>query len=167
MNITIRRAELSDAQAIKEILSGPKAIAGTMQLPFPSVESWRKKIEETPEGVYHLVACVDDEVVGHLGLRTRPDSPRRRHVGFIGMAVRDDWQGKGIGSALMEAMLDLADNWLNLIRLELSVFVDNEPALRLYKKFGFVIEGTRVGYSYYRDGEYVDTHIMARLRQPT
>ena len=166
MNITIRRAEPSDAEAIKEILSGPKAIAGTLQLPFPSVESWRKKIEETPEGVYHLVACVEDEVVGHLGLGTRPDSPRRRHVGIIGMAVRDDWQGKGIGAALMEAAIDMADNWLNLLRLELDVFVDNEPALRLYKKFGFVIEGTRVRYAYYRDGQYVDTHLMARLRQP-
>jgi putative acetyltransferase len=166
MNITIRRAEPGDAEAIKEILSGPKAIAGTMQLPFPSVESWRKKIEETPEGVYHLVASVDDEVVGHLGLGTRPDSPRRRHVGSIGMAVRDDWQGKGIGTALLEAAIDMADNWLNLLRLELDVFVDNEPALRLYKNFGFVIEGTRVGYAYYRDGRYVDTHLMARLRQP-
>ena len=165
MNITIRRAEPSDAEAIKEILSGPKAIAGTLQLPFPSVESWRKRIDETPEGVYHLVASVDSEVVGHLGLGTRPDKARLRHLGHIGMAVRDDWQGKGIGSALMEAAIDMAENWLNLTRLELDVFVDNEPALRLYKKFGFVIEGTRVAFAF-RDGQYVDTHLMARLRQP-
>jgi putative acetyltransferase len=41
------------------------------------------------------------------------------------MAVRDDWQGKGVGTALMEAALDLADNWLNLTRIELRVYVDN------------------------------------------
>jgi len=78
--------------------------------------------------------------------------------------VRDDWQGKGAGTALMQAAVDLADKWLNLARLELDVYTDNEPAIRLYKKFGFVIEGTLVNYAY-RDGQYVDTYTMARLRK--
>jgi L-phenylalanine/L-methionine N-acetyltransferase len=52
-----------------------------------------------------------------------------RHVGSIGMAVRDDWQGKGVGTALMEAALDLADNWLNLTRIELRVYVDNAAGI--------------------------------------
>jgi len=84
----------------------------------------------------------DNEVVGQPGLYTFPNHPCRRHVGQIGMAVRDDWQGKGVGSALMDAAIDLAENWLNLTRLELDVFTDNEPAIHLYKKFGFSIEGT-------------------------
>jgi GNAT superfamily N-acetyltransferase len=71
------------------------------------------------------VACVEGEVVGSLGLETSPTRWRTRHVGSIGMAVRDDWQGRGIGTALMEAALDLADNWLNLTRIELRVYVDN------------------------------------------
>lgn len=79
------------------------------------------------------------------------------------MAVRDDWQGKGIGSALMQAAVELADRWLNLSRLELIVYTDNEPAVRLYKKFGFGIEGTLVQYAY-RDGCYVDAFAMARMR---
>ncbi len=83
-------------------------------------------------------------MVGQLGLHTLPNNPRRRHVGQIGMAVRDDWPGKGVGSALMQAADDLADKWLNLIRLELEVYTDNEPAVRLYKKFGFAVEGTLV-----------------------
>jgi L-phenylalanine/L-methionine N-acetyltransferase len=78
-------------------------------------------------------------------------------------AVRDDWQGQGVGQALMQAAIDLADNWLNLSRLELEVYTDNEPALRLYTKWGFTIEGTLVQYAY-RDGRYVDTYQMARLR---
>ena len=80
------------------------------------------------------------------------------------MSVRDDWQGKGAGTALMQAAIDLADKWLNLSRLELEVYTDNEPAIRLYKKFGFVIEGTLIRYAY-RDGQYVDTYAMARLRE--
>jgi putative acetyltransferase len=125
---------------------------------------WRKRLAEPPEGLFNLVACVEDnEVVGHLGLHTFPDRPRRRHAGQIGMAVRDDWQGKGVGTALMQAAIDLAENWLNLNRLELEVYIDNEPAIRLYKRFGVTIEGTLARFAY-RDGQYVDTYTMARLR---
>lgn len=132
-------------------------------MPFPSVESWRKRLAEPPEGIVSLVACVENEIVGQLGLHTFPNSPRRRHAGQIGIAVCDDWQGKGIGTALMQAAVDLADKWLNLVRLELDVYSDNEPAIKLYKKFGFVIEGTMSRYSF-RDGQYVDTYMMARLK---
>jgi putative acetyltransferase len=85
----------------------------------------RKRFSKAPEGLYHLVACVQGKVVGHLGLETFPTFWRRRHVGLIGMAVRDDLQGRGIGTALMEAALDFADNWLNLTRVELTVYTDN------------------------------------------
>jgi len=110
-----------------------------------------------------LVAVVGDQVVGMLGLHTFPDRPRRQHVGAIGMAVRDEWQGKGIGTALMSAALDLADKWLNLTRLELEVYTDNEAAIRLYERFGFEREG-RLRQHAFRDGHYVDSYMMARLR---
>ncbi len=162
--ITIRRTEPSDYEAVQLIFAGPQVVWGTLQLPFPSAELWRKRLSEPPEGLYSLSACVDEnEVVGQLGLHTFPNQPRRRHAGQIGMAVRDDWQGKGVGTALMQAAIDLADNWINLTRLELEVYTDNEPAIRLYKKFGFTIEGTLLGFAY-RDGQYVDTYMMARLR---
>lgn len=163
-NFTIRRAEPDDYKSMHQVWAGPKAIWGTLQLPFPSAELWRKRLAEPPEGTFNLVACAENEIVGQLGLYTFPNHPRRRHAGQIGMAVRDDWQGKGAGTALMQAAVNLADKWLNLIRLELDVYTDNEPAIRLYKKFGFVIEGTLVKYAY-RDGQYVDTYTMARLRK--
>lgn len=165
MNLTIRRAEPGDYEAIHKIFTYPKVIWGTLQVPYPSVEQWRKKVAEPPEGFYSLVAVVDGEVVGQIGLHTFPTSPRRRHAAEIGMMVRDDWQGKGIGTALMQAVVDLADKWLNLYRLELDVYTDNEPAIKLYKKFGFQIEGTRVAKAF-RDGKFVDTYAMARLRLP-
>jgi putative acetyltransferase len=165
VNYAIRRAEPGDYEAICHIYSHPKVIWGTLQLPFPSVDAWRKRLAEPQEGYFSLLACVEKEVVGQLGLQTFPNRPRRRHVGQLGMAIRDDWHGKGAGSALMQAAIDLAERWLNLSRLELEVYTDNEPAIRLYKKFGFVIEGTLTLYAY-RDGQYVDTYAMARLRPP-
>ena len=162
-HITIRRATPDDAPALVRIFSGPRAIAGTMQLPYTSEEARRKRIAEAPEGMYPLVAVVEGEVVAHLTLHTYPNSPRRRHSGNLGMSVHDDWQGRGIGTALMAACVDLANNWLNLTRLGLEVYTDNEPAFRLYTKFGFEIEGTlrRIAY---RDGRFVDAYAMSRLR---
>lgn len=161
--ITIRRAEPGDYEAYQRIMSQPRVIWGTLQVPYPSVEMWRKRLAEPREGFYLLLACVEGEVVGGLGLETYPTRPRRRHVASLGMMVHDDWQGKGVGTALMRAAVDYADKWLNLSRLELEVFVDNEPALRLYKKFGFQIEGRLVHHAF-RDGEYVDSYFMGRLR---
>ena len=164
MPITIRRTEPDDYTAVYKIFSGPKATWGTLQTPYPSADMWRRRLAEPPEGLYSLVACVDEEVVGQSGLHTFPSRPRRRHVGEIGMAVHDDWQGRGVGTAMMQALVDLADNWVNLSRLELEVYTDNEPAIKLYQKFGFTIEGTGIHFGF-RDGEYVDVYFMARLRE--
>jgi len=161
--LLIRRAEPDDYSAIHEIYSCPKAFAGTLQLPYPSLEQWRQRLAEPSDGTYFLVAVVDDRVVGMLGLHSFPNKPRRRHAATIGMGVHDDWQGKGIGTALMRACVEMADKWLNLTRLELEVYTDNEAAIRLYERFGFEREGTLRQYAF-RDGQYVDSYLMARLR---
>jgi putative acetyltransferase len=67
-----------------------------------------------------------------------------------------------VGTALVKAAVDLADNWLHLLRLELTVWADNAVARRLYERHGFVLEGTHRAYAF-RHGRYVDAHAMARL----
>lgn len=161
--LQIRRAEPDDCSAIYEIFSSPKVFAGTLQVPYPSREQWRQRLAEIGDGIYKLVAVVGERVVGMFDVITFPNRPRRRHVGAIGMCVHDEWQGKGIGKALMQAGLELADNWLNLTRLELEVYTDNEAAIRLYERFGFEHEGTLRQHAF-RDGRYVDSYMMARLR---
>lgn len=63
----------------------------------------------------------------------------------------------------MAAALDVADNWWQVTRIHLEVYTDNDPAVALYRKFGFEIEGT-LRQDAFRNGELVDTHVMARLR---
>src|SRR5258708_5196538 len=128
--ILIRRAELADADALVRIYSSPRVVWGTLQIPYASAQLWRKRLEFNDEHFLY-VAVVDNEVVGQIGVHTNPLRPRRKHVASLGMGVRDDWQGKGIGTALMQAAVDVADKWLNLSRLELEVFTDNTPAIRL------------------------------------
>jgi putative acetyltransferase len=109
-----------------------------------------------------LVACADDVAVGNIAIWTM-DSPRRRHAAEVAMAVHDQWQGKGLGFQLMTEALNLADNWMDILRIELSVFTDNDAGVRLYKKCGFEIEGTLKNYAF-REGRYVDVFAMARYR---
>ena len=88
---------------------------------------------------------------------------RRSHCGSVGIAVAKGWHGQGIGSRLLGALLDVADNWMNLRRVELMVYTDNEPAIALYRKHGFEVEGELRDYAV-RDGRHVNAYAMARLR---
>jgi len=161
--LIIRRAEAEDCDAVAEMFKSLKVSAGTLQVPYPSREYWRRRITENPESAHNLVAVIDERVVGMVNIYTFPHRPRRKHAGAIGICVHEEWQGKGVGAALMRAIIDLADNWLNLTRLELEVYADNEAAIRLYERFGFELEGTMRQHAF-RDGQYVDSKMMARLR---
>ena len=86
-----------------------------------------------------------------------------RHGATLGILVHTDYQDQGVGTALMKTLLDLADNWLMLVRVELEVFADNERAIHLYEKFGFEKEGL-MRMSAVRGGTYMDEYKMARLR---
>ena len=162
MALTVRATEPGDYGALHEIFSQPAVVRGTLQLPYPSLDTWRKRLEAPAPDFYSLVACADEEVVGNVGLNILA-RPRRRHAGTLGIVVREGWHGQGVGTALMTAALELADGWLQLRRVELTVFTDNAPAIKLYKKFGFALEGTHKEYAF-RDGAFVDACAMARLR---
>jgi len=128
-----------------------------------SAEAVKQKIENPPEGLVRLVAEIDGRVIGAASLQPS-GSPRRRHAAGLGMMVYPDYWNQGVGTALLQAVVDLADNWLNISRLEMTVFIDNAAAIHLYEKAGFRIEGTHRAFAF-RDGEYVDTHFMARVRE--
>ncbi len=160
--IKVRHSEPADAKAVKAIYTCKNAYTGTLQLPYPSDGIWEKRVGNTPDNVYSLVAELDGKIVGNLGMVVEPNA-RRRHVAGFGMGVHDDYQGQGVGTALVQAALELADDWLNLKRLELTVFCDNRAAIALYEKHGFVIEGEAKDYAF-RAGEYVSVYFMARIR---
>lgn len=161
-NLKIRRAEADDCDAIYEMFTAPSVYSGTLQLPYPSREYWRRRLSENTDTVYNLVAILEGRIIGLAHLATFP-RPRRKHAGTIGISVHEEWQGKGVGKELMRAIVNLADNWLNLTRLELEVYADNEPAIRLYERFGFEVEG-RLRQHALRDGQFIDSIVMGRIR---
>lgn len=160
----IRAVEPEDFRALKDLYEQPRAHFGTLQMPYPTYDRWRQRLANPKEGFYSLAACIDDIPIGNISLSISA-SARLRHSAHVGMAVHDDYAGRGIGELLMRSILDIADNWLNLMRVELTVYADNERAKRLYERNGFEVEGRLRRYAF-RDGEYVDVIAMARLRRP-
>jgi putative acetyltransferase len=162
--ITIRRATPADAAAYARIMGDPEVFPSLMQLPWASEGVWRTRLDENAPAAQsdlRIVAEVDGQVAGSGGLH--PAQPiRRRHCAMLGISVASPWQGQGVGRALMQAMCSYADDWGQILRIELTVFADNQRAIALYESCGFRIEGTHRGFAL-RHGQYADVHSMARL----
>jgi len=164
VGIEFRRAELRDAEAIAQFMADPAVFAGLLQLPYPGVEAWRKRLDSraNEQGDVFLLALADGAVVGHAGLHSLAGTPRRKHVAGLGIAVAAAWQRKGVGDEMMRRLLDWSDNWAGYLKIELSVYVDNARAIALYRRHGFVDEGVSRAHAL-RDGVFVDSLLMARL----
>ncbi|KJV28029.1 hypothetical protein VI06_13285 [Aquitalea magnusonii] len=159
----IRKPGPADAAALRALMSDPLCYGNTLQLPYPSMQLWQQRLTAS-DPLHHalLLETAEGQVIAH-GSLWRECAPRLAHGASLGMAVQREWQGQGVGSALLQAMLDLADNWLGLHRVELTVFTDNAAALGLYRKYGFVQEACLRAYAL-RNGRYEDVLKMARLR---
>jgi RimJ/RimL family protein N-acetyltransferase len=108
-----------------------------------------------------LLAMCGGELVGQLNIKGGTHRALR-HGATLGLAVKIGWRGRGVGSALMRRAMEWAQAGGVLNRIELSVYVRNQPAIHLYEKFAFKVEGLRQKVIY-QDGEYLDDLIMARL----
>ncbi len=161
--ITVRPPEPGDVNDLYEIITHPAVVGNLAQLPGSELGETQEWIKKPGPGQHRLVAELNGKVVGS-GSITQAQRPRLAHSGQVGLMVHPDHWRQGVGSVLMAAYLNLADNWLNLRRVELGVYTDNEAAIRLYEKFGFVIEGKRRAVAF-GNGRFQDDYVMARLRQ--
>ncbi len=160
--ITIRAQEPEDAAAINRILMQPGVLPTTLQTPYTSLAVRREQVAAQQPGLHRLVAVIDGEVVGSASIQVY-QRPRRSHAGDIGLAVDERFQGRGIGTRLLAELLGLADDWLGVRRVELTVAAGNTHAIRLYERYGFRIEGRLREYAL-TDGVYADVLVMGRLR---
>lgn len=113
------------------------------------------------------VADDGGRVVGWCDIFVAPENPQRPgfgHLGALGMGLDSGFRGRGLGEALLGAALEHAGR-IGLERVELQVYATNEPAIALYRKFGFETEGVK-RRARKLDGRYDDIIQMARLRPP-
>lgn len=160
--IVIRAARPADCEGIAALGDNPGYRWGTLRLPYRTPEAIRKWIESIdPANNISLVVEHSGRIIGNGGFERHQG--RRSHVASLGMGLHDDFHGRGIGSRLMRELIGIADDWLNLRRIELTVYVDNVPAIALYKRNGFEIEGTHRDFAF-RSGAFADAYAMARIK---
>ena len=176
MTLTIRRTSSKDAAAMAQLMSDPAVFGGLLQMPYPSEDGWRARLAEAPPAGKPELSLVTEREgamareresaiigsVGSVGLDSVGVALRRRHAMGLGILVARAAQGQGVGTALMQAACDYADNWLGTLRIELLVYADNAVAQHLYARFGFELEGRFRGYAL-RNGVFVDALAMARF----
>jgi putative acetyltransferase len=160
----VRGFEPEDIDAWARIAASPSAVDGSLRLPFTSRESFVRGYEELSEATRLLVAESERGDVLGIGSLTLDEHARRRHAGRVGLLVAEEHAGKGIGSALLDALIALGEGFCHLARLELEVWVDNRRAIALYRSRRFLVEGVLRAHSL-KGGKLVDAFAMARLRE--
>jgi putative acetyltransferase len=160
--LTIRSREPEDAAGISALMGQPGTFEGTLQMPDMPVASRLEYLQKVDPDGCHLVAVAEGRIVGAAGLHTNGRSPRRAHARSLGIGIAGEWQGRGVGRRLVGRLLDWADNWAGILRVELTVHADNERAIALYRRMGFEEEGRHRAYAL-KNGRYVDALFMARL----
>lgn len=165
MEYEIRPVCEADAEGVNILRRTPGAFENTLGLPSERVSQEQDFIECLGPNDHQLVATTPEgKIIGCAGISIF-GNPRLRHSASLGIMVLPECQGQGVGRALMTALMDLADNWLMLVRVELGVYPDNLRALRLYESFGFEREGVK-RKAVIRNGAYIDEIVMGRVREP-
>jgi L-phenylalanine/L-methionine N-acetyltransferase len=162
---TVRRAEPGDAEQLtrlaEEVSSEPEAWLISADGEWRSAGDERrylKAVRRYAHAAVFVAERADGELVGRLSV-ARDAHPASSHVADIGLMVAKDSRRQGVGWAMLEAAVEWART-AGIRKLELHVFPWNEPAIRLYEKFGFEREGFRKAH-YRRAGEDVDAILMA------
>lgn len=167
MEYYIRPVKPEDAAGISALRRMPGVFENMLGIPSEREAYTAAQITALDYANQHVfVAALPADggeiIIGHAVLAVF-SSPRTRHSGGVGIMVHRDYQGQGVGTRLLETLLDMADNWLMLVRVELGVYTDNERAIRLYEKMGFEREGVK-RMAAIRGGQYQDELMMARIR---
>ena len=163
MSLTLRQIEEGDIDGFRaaiDLVARERKYLALVQA--PPIEQVRAFVKRNIENGYpQIVALAEDKVVGWCNV---PPASRAvsAHVGDLFMGLLPEWRGRGLGEKLLRQALQAADAF-GFLRVELGVFAANTAAAALYRKVGFVEEGTKLK-AILIDGVFHDEIIMARLR---
>jgi RimJ/RimL family protein N-acetyltransferase len=104
----------------------------------------------------------DDDIIATYRLISKTD--RQAHVCYLGgLTIKNSMQGKGLGKEILSSIKKLGEG-KGKKRIELTVDMNNMPAIALYEKVGFLVEGVvKQSYKLASTGEYYDEYLMALI----
>jgi len=160
----IREAVLSDARDLLDfneatsnesdnLTFGPGELGLTLSQEEESILTSRRA-----DNCLLIVGSINDDIIARLGF-SGGKRPRIRHRGEFGISVRKEYWNLGIGGLMLDALIDWARESGVVTKINLSVRCDNEGAIALYEKKGFVKEGT-LRKDMLIGGTYIDCYRM-------
>jgi len=162
--LVIREAAVEDARALLDYVEGISGESdylsfgpGEFELSVPEEEEYLRKCRESDNQLY-LLGLIGDTVVSALSF-SAGRRPRVRHSGEFGLSVRKRYWGLGIGSLMLDTLIDWAKDSGIIRKINLRVRTDHQRAIVLYEGKGFVREGT-IRKEMFLDGKYYDHHWM-------
>ena len=167
---TIRSFRSEDAASLTKHIDNYQVARNMAIIPHPyslkDAEHWISiATSQTPET--HFAITIDDEAVGGIGLGVGgpPGVAASAHCGEIGYWLGEAFWGRGIMSEAVVAFTEWAFTELHVARLHAAIFACNPASARVLAKAGYEFEG-RLRARYFRDGDYIDGLLYAKLRGP-
>lgn len=162
--LEIRTARLEDAPELCDYAARLFAenLPGIFKRPTPTLEEEREFIGGYAgrENSTLLVAVEDGEIIGLLGVEGGT-LDEERHAGTFGMSVATAHRGRGVGTALIEAMFRWAPT-SGISRIQAWAWANNPGSIALYKRMGFAEEGVS-RRAIISNGQPVDVVLLAKL----
>ena len=164
--LVLREARQEDAERmlsyVKKISHESKNLTFTSD-EFTLTAEKQKEIFENckdSDNDLYLLGFIDGEIVSSINFVGGKRS-RINHSGEFGMAVKKDKWNLGIGGLMLDVLVDWSKNTKIIRKINLRVREDNEPAIHLYEKKGFIVEG-KISRGFQVDGEFID-HVCMGL----
>ncbi|MBN1230617.1 MAG: GNAT family N-acetyltransferase [Anaerolineales bacterium] len=167
--IRFRGAERTDLPTFVRWFNDPEVRENLLlylPMSLASEEQWFESMIKRPP--YEQVLCCEVKkddgwfLIGNCGFASVDLRSRNAEIG-ISIGEKDYWD-QGYGTEMMQLMIRHGFETLNLNRIMLRVYDTNPRARHVYGKVGFMMEGT-LRQEIYKNGEYIDVHIMAILRE--
>ena len=163
--VRLRAVEPSDLPDYHRWLNDPEVTRYLLlyaPLSMPDEEAWYQAVRADPEQKVFAIETEAGQHIGNLGLMHLNWKDRSAELGIV-IGDKSQW-GQGYAQDAIRTLLAFAFGEMNLHRIYLRVYADHAPAIRAYRKCGFVEEG-RLREDVYRQGSYHDMLVMGILRR--
>jgi RimJ/RimL family protein N-acetyltransferase len=160
-SLLIREAIETDAVAIRDIVNSV-AVEKHYIVQERSREDWDEVIKHLKSNKGLIIVAQDNMHVVGFATLARGRLEKNKHRADLGIVILKEFRGMGIGTTMMNHMIEWAEKQEGLEKISLTVFSTNKAAINLYRKFGFKIEG--VSKKQYKiEGKYVDDITMGKF----
>jgi len=158
--VLIKELRIEDKEKLIEMYESLSDEAVRWGMPPYTRETIERRFSNL-QNLIGIVAFHEDKVIGDAHLYKFP-YPRRKGTSDIAIYLHQDFHNVGLGTAMLAKLIELAKKE-GLHRISLTVIADNKPAIHLYEKFGFKIEGVMKGAYFGEDGKYHDELVMGLI----